>query len=175
MSYHAWLFKLTIEQFLKSVLFSSCGDDLIWSDKFGVFTPQLLSDSYESLGIYLEFESLTPGLGTFVGAVPSNRTFNGTVVKGYCNRVARALAGSEFMKRKATPIDKLAKLTSLAQKCFFDEEVFVLLRDKARDFAREGVKEGWFSPADPNVGGLLASLHDDVLLRRYTGYESLCR
>lgn len=175
-SYHAWLHKLTIEQFLKSVLFSTCGDDIIWSDKSGLFTPASLSDTYLSLGMYLEFESLTPGLGTFVGAVPSKRTLNGVTYVGYCNRLGRAMAGSEFMKSSATALDKLAKLTSLAQKCFFDEEVFGLLRDKARAFAGEAVSKGWISPVDPNVGGLLSSLSDEVLLRRYLGYESgACR
>lgn len=173
MSYNAWATNVPVDQFLRDVLFYACGDDLIYSTRIAQFEPDQLARTYANMGMFLEFESLESGLGTFVGAVPAERVIDGVRYSAYCNRVGRALASAEFDKRGKRPIDKLAKLVSLAMKTFFDEPVYTVLRNRAFAYADECLKTMILLPSNSEVRGLLAVLNEERLISLYFSYESL--
>jgi len=172
MAYHAWLSGLSVLEFMDQVKYKCCGDDIIWSDTSGKFSPVDLSKTYYSVGVCLEFESLEPTKGPiFVGSVPCTRLYNGTNVQGYVNRWEKAYSSSLYSRRKATPIQRLAKLCSLASCMFFDVDKFRVLRALFDETLARYVDSGAVSLTDPDVGGFVASLNIDRLMARYTGWE----
>lgn len=172
MAYHAYREGLSLLQFYQQVMFSTCGDDMLYSDLSGRFEPEMLSRHYAEHFMGLEYESLDPGLGTFVGSIPCQREFDGVVYHGYSNRVGRAIASSKFEKRGRTPIDRLSKLVSLTMKVFFNEQAYNLLYSATMSYAVDQIKALNLSADDPRVCGLLAVIEPRRLLRMYMGWES---
>lgn len=156
MSYHAYCKGMSTQEFLEKVRFFCCGDDLIWSDKSGVFTPRELSDSYNRLGLFLEFGSLDPrplNQCNFVGTTPIK-------VDGmwrYYGRVDRLRASAVIHRKNSSPYDKLAKLTAIAILLFYSEyyEVYAKL---AWEFVVDAERRNTMSSRDPRVAGCLRFL-----------------
>lgn len=170
-AYHGWRHGLSIDDINSTVKFFCCGDDLIFADRNGLWIPELLNETYNLLGMYLEFESLEPGLGTFVGSVPSSRRWNGTLFNGYTLRLAHAQASSQFVKKTYTPLDHIGKLCSLTQLVFCDEQFFTFMSQHVRTVASRYVSDGLISVYCDQLRGLLASINPDHLVRVYSGWE----
>jgi len=109
MAYHAWRCRMSLRQFHDEVLFYCCGDDLIWADRSGNFTPRDLHDSYAQLGVYLEFGSFEPREFfdlSFVGQTP---VLVDNVLR-YHGKVDKNQAATEFFRRTSTLADRIQKL-----------------------------------------------------------------
>jgi len=172
MSYHAWRLGMTVEQFRALVLFYCCGDDLIWSDRSGSFSPSDLSETYNDFLVSIEFESLEPSEDVaFVGTRIKTREYNGLRFTGYSNRADKMTATCSWKKKGNTNLDHLQKLCSVAQCMFMDDITFPILRDMCHRYYASCVSEGKLAANDSRALGNLASLSPDSLMRRYFGWE----
>jgi len=163
---------MTIDEFKQQVLYFCCGDDMIYATRSDCFEPVRLSDTYAKVGVFLEFETEEPHLGTFVGATPAARSLQGAIIPGYCGRSSKFLAVSHFKKRGRTDVDFLAKLCSLAQLSFFDEHIYSIIAGAARRYAEQLIIDKKVNPFDSRVGGLLSSIGEGNLLKQYLGLEA---
>jgi len=178
MALHACRSGLSIEQFFSMVQFRCCGDDLLYADRSGCFEPEMLSRTYESVGLYLEFEgdgSLTDDVYSlaFVGMRMGVRTRNGVAYFVPYLREQRTRASVEISKVTSTPKDLFAKFVSLAQLSFGDETLFAFCKSAAETHLRESVANNSLSLQDPAIRSLLYGLRDDVLFRRHLSWESV--
>lgn len=174
MALHAYNQGMDLEDFVNKVLFFVCGDDLIWADRSGLFAPELLSSSYVSAGVYLEFEHLEPhhayDLG-FVGQRISVRYVNGVRVKMTCLRYDRTVASAHIRRRSATAKDELAKLVSLVQLSFGDEELYNIINGVLQSFVATCLVDQRLSLADTEVVGLMRAVTPRALTQLHLGLE----
>lgn len=171
---HAYRNGVTLKELLHNVLFYCCGDDLIWSDRTGTFTPVCLSETYASLGIYLEFDALEPRCVydlPFVGVEFHDRNIRGQTCKMYAIRSSKAKATFNLRKTKNDDLLELMKYTSLCQLTFGDETTYSLLKKATENFVVEACLRGTLSLMDPCVRGVLASMQPSVLEREYFHLE----
>jgi len=176
MSYHAWLYNVPVHQFVTEVLFYCCGDDLIWSDRTGLFTPEQISATYKSMGMFLEFTSADPLDRlqlNFVGTRPCDREFEEQVLQMYTYRWSKLRASRFLHKRKGVAIDRLSKLCSICQLMFAHKEVYDIMYAMVHEFVRDSVADGVLSPMDERVAGLLNSIESRCLFRQYYQWEGL--
>lgn len=174
MSIHAFRHNMTIEAFIADLLFYACGDDIIWSTISDTFAPELIDETYSSCGVFLEFESLTsrsPLELTFVGCKGVWKKIHGLKVLLYSLVGRRSLASLHCDKKGRKPIDHIAKLASLAQLFFADEERYNIAVMALRHRLAEYVAAGVLSLSDPSVVGLLRSVDPEVLTRQYLSWE----
>lgn len=170
MAYVAWNLQWSITQFLQNVLFYVCGDDLIWSDLSGLFTPLTVSKYYAQMGMHLEFSSLEPLRiedCTFVGTTP-------VYVRGvlrYYGRLDKFRAAIHFTKKKFQPVDILAKFVSIAMLSFFSPE-FASFRQLALDFVALTAKGDPAFLFDRSVNSYVNCLRDDFLYQLYDQWEA---
>lgn len=172
---HAHRCGLSLEELRANVLFKCCGDDLIWSDRTTNFTPELLSATYASLGMYLEFDSIQPQNVydlPFVGVEFHDRSIRGETVKCYSIRTSRAKAIFRLRKKQNDDLMELSKYSSLCQLTFGDESTYRLLKKTTNRFVSDAVLRGTLSLTDPAVRGLLAAMQPSVLELAYFGEES---
>lgn len=177
MAIHARRSGLTVDQFFEQVKFFCCGDDLLYADKSGFFLPEMLSRTYESIGLFLEFEGdgqLVDDVYrlAFVGMRCGVRERNGVLFYIPYLREQRTRASATIHKRKATPADIFAKFVSLAQLSFGDPVLFAFCKSAAERHLQESVANNTMSLSDPAVRSLLHGLQDDVLYRRHLSWES---
>lgn len=172
---HAHRSGLSLDELRHNVLFKSCGDDLIWSDKTNNFTPELLSATYASMGMYLDFDSLTPRdvyTLPFVGVEFHDRRLHGHMVKCYSIRTSRAKATFYLRKKKNDDLTELMKYSSLCQLTFGDELTYNFLKEVTEKFVVDACGRGTLSLLDPTVRGVLAAMQPSVLELAYFGAES---
>jgi len=171
MAYHAYRHNLTIETFYRDVIFYCCGDDLVWSDRTQLFTPDLLSDSYRQLGIFLEFstwEDQKIEELTFVGTFPT-RVKN---VVRYYGRVDKLRSSIGFYKKGNTPIDHLAKLVAAAMLVYYHPAFPEFVVNARQYFTIQAQKD----PAlllDARANSYLRCLTPDFLSQLYDEFESV--
>lgn len=162
-AYHAWLNKMCVKEFLEGVLFYCCGDDLVWSDRTGLFTPEKISETYHSLGMFLEFTSLEPMQLeelNFVGTQYVRHPELGDMYKYNGEKFKAKL----FWRRKgSTALDSVARLTSFAHLTFADQEMYEYFKNMA---TKEAIVVG--SSAD----GLIRSMDRSILVAAYKRLES---
>lgn len=171
---HAYRNKLSIPMFSSNVLYRCCGDDLLWSDRTGLFYPEALSDTYSSLGMYLEFDSLEPQNVydlPFVGVQFHDRDVRGVVRKMYAIRGQRAKANFSLRKTSNTDIDELQKYSSLCQLTYGDEATYKALKSATEMFVTSAQLRGTLSLTDPFVRGTLAAMQPARLELAYFGFE----
>jgi len=163
MAAHAYASGLEVDQFLEQVKWFCCGDDLIWSDNSGLFTPERLSGTYKKHGCYLTFSSLQGTAYeelTFVGTHPKER--DGEWL--YCYDFDRLRAKLAFHKKRATKLDDLAKVASACILMYADKKVFEELTARCYEMAR-------------NIGcaanGLIRAIEPDRVFKMYLEYESV--
>lgn len=178
MALHAYRSGLTVDQFFSQVRFRCCGDDLIYADKSGCFAPDRLSQTYESIGLYLEFEGDGELIDdvyslAFVGMRIGVRVHNGVAFRVPYLREQRTRASVEISKTLSTPMDLLAKYVSLAQMSFGDADLYAFCKDAAERHLREAIAAGSLSLADPAVRSYLYGLREDVLFKRHLSWESI--
>ena len=171
MAYHAYRCGMDVDDFTEQVKFFCCGDDLIWSDNSGLFNPAELNDSYNRLGLYLEFGSLDPrplSACNFVGTTPIK-------VDGiwrYYGRVEKLAASAVINRRRASLTDKLSKLCAIAVLLRYSEyyEVYAKL---AWDFVVDAERRNLLSSRDPRVAGCLRFVTSpQAATRLYDEFES---
>jgi len=174
MALHAYRLGWSLDDFVQKVRFYCCGDDLIWSDRSGYYYPEALSATYASAGVYLEFEDLFPQRAialTFVGQRIVLRSFHGVSAWITALRKDRTLASSCIRKRRASDLDELAKLASLVQLSFGDEELYNIVHGVMLSFLALCLKRQTLSMADPHVLGLLRSVTERSLVDAHLSWE----
>lgn len=170
MAIHAYRFGLTLPQFREEVLYYCCGDDLILSTRTNVFSPHNLNATYNSLEVYLEFENLEPTSIfklPFCGVSPVTRTFKGMDFFGYYLSHTRPWASMRIHARESKPVDKLAKICSIAQLMFMNEKLFKLAVAYYNEVLVRLVADDLITLDNPNVRGHLAALDEQRLMTRY--------
>lgn len=175
MALHAYRLGWSMDDFVQRVRFYCCGDDLIWADRSGMFYPEVLGATFASVGVYQEYEDLFPRRAidlTFVGQRIVLREFNGIPVWVTSLRTQRTLASSCIRKRRTTDLDELAKLASLAQLCFGDEELYHIVHGVMHSFLTNCLQRRTLSLADPEVLGLLRSVTERALLDAHLSWEA---
>jgi len=124
----------------------------------------------------LEFEDYLPRHSdqlTFVGMVPCWRVLCGQKLLLYHMRSDKARASSRAQLKGRSPIDVLAKLCSIAQLMFADEQEFNIYSRLHSDVLAQYVATGRLSGLEPDVIGQLRSLQPGVLTTAYTEWETL--
>lgn len=170
MCYNAYRHNIPLGTFSKEVLFYSCGDDLIWSDRTGLFTPEQVFESYKSFGCYLEFGSLEPldlvNL-SFVGQSPVY-TDHGLQYHG---KVDKTRASVLWCRRSATVVDKLQKLVACAINMRWSPD-FQYYSTVISSYFGHIIHNHLASLEDPSIKSLIKVSHPDHIARLYTRLEN---
>lgn len=177
MAIHACRCGFTIDRFVKEVKFYCCGDDLVWSTTSPLFYPKSMESSYNSLGVYLEFQSydsLPVDDLVFVGVRTCYKTFENQNVKLFTLVSDRSFASLHLHKRRTErhPIDKLAKFVSLAILWFCDDYRYTLACEMFFQQLARCVAKNQLSTNDVRVEGLASVLNTRRLFRMYMGWET---
>jgi len=171
---HAVRHRLTLYQFIDTVKFFASGDDLIWSDRSGVFSPRLLEKTYNDMGTYSEFESYdskpVDSLG-FVGIHICEREIDGIVYKLYAYKIDKLFASIEFKIKNRTALDELAKLCSITQLLFAEKTEYQIMYTRTHKFLQSSIKHKTLNLGNPCVRGLMQSIEAWRLKRQYLGQE----
>lgn len=159
---HAREHGISYTDFRKLVLCYFCGDDAIYSDKTGKFTPELLTQTYNKYGTFVSFEYLTP-------SDPDKLTFVGTlgVKGGYHYGINKLLAAFKINKTNVSCDDILAKRVSICILLYYTPH-FTTLKEKIISY----VEENKLLLDDNKVDSLLALLNPYILERCYKSFES---
>lgn len=178
MALHAYRKGWSLSRFRKELRFYCCGDDLIWSSTSPVFRPRDLQETYNSVGIYLEFqsfESLPVRDLVFVGVKLQERVVSGREYRLFCLVSPRSFASLHIHKRKTEkrPVLKLAKFAALAILWFADEDKYKLAREMFRQELARNVRKNLLSVNNPEVVGLWRATTELSLLRSYMEWEQL--
>lgn len=172
---HAYRRGLVYEDLDTFVVYYCCGDDLIWSTKLTCFAPAELEDTYNSLGMYLEFESYeTQPIEalTFVGVKSVTYERGGVQMAMFKLVSQRAVASLNIHRKSATTVDILSKYASLAILWFCDLEKYELAVGKFYAFLDEQVRSHHISRQDQRVIGLERLLNRERIFLMYADYES---
>lgn len=175
MSLHAYRLGWSMDDFVQRVLFYCCGDDLIWADRSGSFAPELLSQTYAYAGVYLEFEDLSPRKAstlTFVGQRICKRILGDVPVWITALRKDRTLASTCIRKRRTTDLEEFAKLASIVQLSFGDEELYNIVHGVMQNFLTDCLSRRTLSLSDPEVLGLLRSVTFRALCDAHLSWEA---
>lgn len=173
MSYHAWRNNMSVASFLAEVLFYCCGDDLAWSDRTGLFTPRAISETYASVGVFLEFTSLEPLTIeelTFVSTRPVQRVLRGTLQWTYCYDQKRLVPKLRHKRVNQKPIDRIQQLGAYCQ-LLFNSPAYEEMRQLMFSTIRQYAAEGLIDVLDKAVLGALESSSGVVLTRVYADSE----
>lgn len=176
MAIHACRSGMDVERFLKEVRFYCCGDDLIWSTLSNCFSPLELQRTYNSLGVYLEFqswESLPVDDLVFVGVKPCIKKYRGRSFKLFSLVSPRSFASLFIDKRRVVkePLLKLAKFASLAILWFCDDERFDLAVNMFHLEMASLVRKGRLTVDNAVCQGLARAINPTRLLHQYMGWE----
>jgi hypothetical protein len=172
---HAFRNGISMDMISEHIVYKCCGDDLIYSTRNNaVFKPIEIANTYHSVGCYMEFENMIPWSPfalSFCGVRSCFKDVNGVKYRLYRPASARAKVSFNHFKRKADPLKRLSKMTSLSQLLFCDEVLFELCRKATQDYCVLCFTNALLSPSDPCVRGLMASLTDRSILEMYTRWE----
>ncbi len=171
---HAFRSGLSYSDIKSTVEYHCCGDDLLWCDRTQIFCPVRLEATYNSLGMYLEFESYeTSSIYelSFVGSTPVDYYYFGTKVLLYIGRKTKLLAKLRCKRRKSTCLDVLSKMCSICSLLFADKSTYDTIRQLIDQFVFTCVSRGDLSLQDARVIGLLAAVQPATLLRQYMSWE----
>lgn len=176
MAIHAYRSGLTIGEFLDQVRFYCCGDDLIWSTKVACFRPSDVERTYNSCGVYLEFQSydtLPVKDLVFVGVKLASREIDGRSYTLFSLESSRSFASLHLHKRNCSkhPIFKLAKFASLAILWFADVERFELARAMFQQELARQVRKKTLCVDQVEVKGLWNATNPRFLLGQYMEWE----
>jgi hypothetical protein len=173
MAYHAWSYKMPLSAFLEQVTFFCCGDDLVWSDKTGIFVPSLLGRTYASAGMFLEFSSLTPTFDlSFCGTKNVVTQCHGVDVIAYVYRWSKLGGSVAFDRKGCTPIDKFGKLCMITRLMFNDKPRYKIMCDLCNQFLQQSLLRSDLDIRDDRVAGLLSAITPWRLDRDYFLFES---
>lgn len=176
MALHACRVGLSIQEFVRQVRFYACGDDLVWSCVTNDFDPSVLQETYNSVGVYLEFqsfESLPVDELVFVGVKPCKRVLDGREYDLFSLVSPRSFATLHIHKKKTVgdPLMRLAKYAALAILWFADVDKYDLAKTMFQQELAQSVRKNRLSAFDQNVKGLWLAMNEAVLLEAYMGWE----
>lgn len=174
MALHAYHVGMSRAKFYKQITWYCSGDDLVWADQAGLFSPAQLSETYANHGFYLEFSSLEPvefERLTFVCTHPRWTWVNGTKMLVYTYDEDRLASKATYFRKKSTPVDQLMKIASVARLLYYSPS-FVALRDLYDRFLFRHVDRNLLSLSSPEVIGITRSLLDSVLQHAYFSWEA---
>lgn len=160
---------------MSSLRFKCCGDDLLYASFDDRWNPESVSDTYASLGVYLEFEKEHPSNAfdlLFVGTRGCIRSYRGVQYPLYTLRPNRVRATLAIHPIKSDAKLKLFKFCSLTQLVFADEVLFRFCTSMVMKHVSDAVANNELSMFDPDVRGLLASIDENRLFRAYMGWEA---
>lgn len=115
----------SLTKFTQQVRYFVCGDDLIWSDRSGKFTPKALANSSNRFNVFYEFESFEPKTASelhFCGVSFYDRC--------YSYNPDKIRASSEIHRKRMTPTEHLMKLASLTVNSFGNTQLYDEMRQK---------------------------------------------
>lgn len=172
MSMHAYYAGLSVEEFIHLVRFFDCGDDLVWSDRSGFFTPEAVARTYLRFGMYLEFTQLEPLKFedlTFVSTHPMFVKLRGVRVISYSYEPSRILGKMMITKKKATPIDKVMRMASYCMLMFNTHyaQFYDILITMIADY----ISKGEIDPRDPKLLGVMRSTSYSSISDLYWDFE----
>lgn len=171
---HACRKHWTYEELDREVRYYTCGDDLIWSTLSDDFIPSELERTYNSVGMYLEFESYVSkdvNQLTFVGVRSVEYTHRGITQKLFTMVSDKSWASLHILKRKVKPLDQLAKIASLAILWFCDSHRFEHAVNTFHQVLTSFTTQGVLRDGDPVVKGLKRVLDKDYLFNTYCSWE----
>lgn len=172
---HAIRSGLTFEQFVEGVKFYCMGDDLIISDRTGLFTAERVADTYRSMGLYLECRTKfyhTLWESSFCGTHPVRRRVFGTMMVLPLFRTEKLLDSLRWRRIDSSVTDFVCKLVSVLVLVYADEEVYLRLRRSITEWVRENVDLTIYGH---RLGGALAILYSESrVVQIVTGLESEC-
>lgn len=173
MSVIACRHKIELRQFVESIRFRCCGDDLLYSTRDERFYALPLQAAYEALGVYLEFEFADPHCASdlsFVGCRIHVRSDGHWMPYLTEDRVKMrrpvVLRGQGFR-------EKLSRLCSLAIMCYGNEDVYNSLVSEFEDVVSVNVLAGLLDASDPVCGGLRLAMRKDTLENAYLRFEGV--
>lgn len=169
MAFVAYRLGMPLDVFLRKVKFFCCGDDLIWSDLSGQFTPANVNKFYNELGIYLEFTSLSPSpieQSTFCGTIPVYK--NG--VLRYHGKIDKLAASLHFSKKGLNEFDTLAKMTSVCMLSFYSDQ-FSFFKKQVLQYIDEVGKRDPAFRVHPVVASYFKCLDSSFLSDLYNQWE----
>jgi hypothetical protein len=172
---HGYRHGLSVEQINADLLYYCCGDDIIWSTKSNIFAPANIDATYSSLGVYLEYEYLVGKSVmwlSFCGATPIKRDIRGVRYMSYYMSHPKCHASLLLHRVKSRPLDVLNKLCCIAQLYFMNEDLFNYAKTIFTTTLSNYVASNLVSFRDPNVLGCLRALNEQVLIEKYTGFET---
>lgn len=166
---HAVRNRMTFDEF-KTIHLAIMGDDMIWCDPTGLFTPTKMSVTWNSVGMYLESPSDNTVFWDlqFCGMTPMMRDVEGQSYLLYVYQKERLLSSLNLVKKSASPAQRLMKLVSIATLLFADKEVFCEVKELAYKYA-----ERHHEYMTMNDLMILGYLQDLPQLRLHTGLEPL--
>jgi hypothetical protein len=173
MSYCAWIHDIPVETFLSEVLFFVCGDDLVWSDRTGIFTGQNVADAYFELGQYLEVGSLdyVDFLSIqFVATHPLFACLRSVPLLLHAYLPERMLPKSKFFSKNRSVIDRIRKIASLCQNVFCDTSSYQTLHSLLMTMVSNALDNGHVV-LDADLLGTLAAASPNALERVYWLYD----
>lgn len=164
---HAVKHGLSYDDFTK-IYYGIMGDDMVLSDPFGVFGPLQLEQTFNQVGMFLECPALVESFDelTFMGMHPQRRRVFGTDFDLYSYRVDKLRSSANYLSKKMTPAERLAKLASLATLTFAHEDVFRSFKQLAVKYLNDYSES--FSRKDTEVMVQFSELWQ---LCHYTGLE----
>jgi len=146
---------------------------LIWSDRSQRFSPYDLSSFYAELGFFLEFSSLTPKHFydlTFVSCHPCMASYRGLNVLSYTYDSDRMLNKANSFK-SVNARDKIAKLSSFAQLCFNNKDLYHTFRHSMLALFQAAVLRDELPAWDADCLGFIASCSEERMVNVYLGLD----
>lgn len=173
MSINAFKRNLSVSEFIDKVKFFCCGDDLVWSDRSALFSPRMLSETYEELGMYLEFTSLEDipfEQITFVSTHPKYCVYKGMRILTYGYEPRRVFGKMAMTKKKVKPIDRVMRLASYCALLFNThyEQIHEMLINLITQYLKDGVLDG----RDPALIGVMRASSRRFLEDQYWDFEA---
>lgn len=160
---HAIRRGMTYQDF-SCIFFAIMGDDLMLRDPFGVFTPEGMNETWNSVGMFIEIPAQFEEFWdmTFIGMHPVRR--DDKILYSYNSD--RMMASMNFARRNASPEMRLQKLISLAHLVFAQTNVYNIARSVCFQYATDN--RAAISRAGLESLGSLTELHQ---LNMYCNFE----
>lgn len=157
------------------ITYFCCGDDLLYGTEDARLYPEELWKRYRSYGVTLEFEFLEPKPAyalQFVGMTPKWKELRGSQRLLYHMRPKKAHASASCTVKNRTPLDNLAKLASICQLTFADDELYRGFVQLFQTALSQYISQGILHGTEQAVHGLMQSISERRLTLQYMEWET---
>lgn len=174
MALNAYRNDMSVPDFLEKVLFYCCGDDLVWSDRSGLFDPKHLDETYHSLGMYLEFGDQDGKEFfdlQFVSTKPVMKVLRGSLQLTYTNDPERLWPKVQHSRKSATALETVSRMSSYCS-LLFNSSYYSAVHEMMTEFVYRSIKEGKLPIVSREVAGLMLAASPAALEAAYTCNEA---